>query len=431
MNHDALVEKFAQTVGVEKARRLVDDAADQLGIDVGGVYADPEVADICEAVQQSADGYVGLVANEIRVHRQAQRRFDALLDEISDPVVTVAFESGEPVVTATNPAFESTFGYDDAAGASLTELIVPDDDRADATDRWLRADSDGVEVQRLTADGERRTFLFRSVVATRERGTVEGYGIYTDITERTRRERQLELQNEQLERFASVVSHDLRNPLQVADAQLGLALRSTDDPELVDYIQAVDDAHDRMERLIDDLLTLARQGRVVDETDPVALDGVARRAWTVVSGPEADFRFDGADARIEADKPRLRQLLENLFRNAVEHGSTTGRSAADDAVTVRVGLLDEQSGFYVEDDGPGIPEGEREQVFDHGYSTAQDGTGFGLAIVKAIADAHGWSVRVTDSRVGGESAAGREAGRSGARFEVTGVETAEADPVGR
>jgi signal transduction histidine kinase len=106
------------------------------------------------------------------------------------------------------------------------------------------------------------------------------------------------------------------------------------------------------------------------------------------------------DARIGADRGRLRQLFENLVRNAVEHGG--------DGVTVRVGELPE--GFAVEDDGPGIDPADREGVFDAGYSTDRHGTGFGLNIVEQIATAHGWNLRLTESETGG------------ARFEVTGVE---------
>jgi signal transduction histidine kinase len=70
-------------------------------------------------------------------------------------------------------------------------------------------------------------------------------------------------------------------------------------------------------------------------------------------------------------------------------------------VTVTVGDLADDAGFFVADDGPGIPPDERETVFEAGHSTAPDGTGFGLAIVDGIADAHGWTVRVTDSATGG------------------------------
>ena len=77
-------------------------------------------------------------------------------------------------------------------------------------------------------------------------------------------------------------------------------------------------------------------------------------------------------------------------------------------MTVTVGDLPD--GFYIEDDGPGIPQADREEVFAAGYSTASAGTGFGLSIVNRVAQAHGWDVRVTDGSDGG------------ARFEITGVD---------
>jgi signal transduction histidine kinase len=110
-----------------------------------------------------------------------------------------------------------------------------------------------------------------------------------------------------------------------------------------------------------------------------------------------------ASVEIKADDDRLRQLLENLLRNAIEHG---GRD-----VTVTVGTLD--NGMYIEDTGPGIPEEQREDVFAAGYSSGENGTGFGLSIVKQIVNAHGWNVTVTESADGG------------ARFEITGVEFSE------
>lgn len=97
------------------------------------------------------------------------------------------------------------------------------------------------------------------------------------------------------------------------------------------------------------------------------------------------------------------QLLENLFRNAVEHGGPD--------VTVEVGALED--GFFVEDDGPGIPSDARDEVFDVGYSSADDGSGFGLSIVRRIATAHGWDISVTEGTDGG------------ARFEITDVSFVE------
>ncbi len=255
-----------------------------------------------------------------------------------------------------------------------------------------------------------------------------------DITERKERERELERQNRRLDEFASVVSHDLRNPLTIARGQLELA-RQECDTEHLDYVAR---AHDRMERLIDDLLTLSKKGRPVDGEKTVSLRETTEACWRNVETEDATLVVE-TDRMVRCDKNRLQQLLENLIRNAVEHGPTGGRTASggevegvstdsrtlpDDSIggnggsaplTVTVGDIKDggEEGFYVADDGDGVPEEKREEVFESGYTTAEEGTGFGLSIVEEIAGAHDWDIRLTDSEDGG------------ARFEITGVEFAE------
>ena len=349
---------------------------------------------------------------------EAERdRLAALFENIPDPTVRVRYTGGEPVVEAVNPAFEATFGYEESTlvGQSLDQFIVPTDRREEATEYNERIlDGEGLhgEVRRVTADGLRDFILH---VVPYRRGTVTadaeeadgdatvGYAIYTDITERKERERELERQNARLDEFAGVVSHDLRNPLNVAEGRLEMA-RETGDEE---HFEATERAHERMRRLIDGLLDLARQGQQLGETGPISLRDVAEVAWGSVDGTDAELVLAASLPRVVADRDRLSQLFENLFSNAVEHGSTTDT----DHLTVTVGPLDD--GFYVEDDGPGIPPEYRDRVFDSGFTTGEDGTGFGLAIVRSIAEAHGWTVTATESETGG------------ARFEVTGVTFAE------
>lgn len=211
-----------------------------------------------------------------------------------------------------------------------------------------------------------------------------------------RAKEQIETQRDQLEEFASTVSHDLRNPLSVAQGCLELA-EETGDPEQFRKCQS---ALDRMDELIGDLLALAREGRETGETETTDLSTLVEECWSFVSADSATLSVTG-DAAVTGDKSRLRQLFGNLFRNAVEHG--------DENVTVRVGRLEDEDGIYVEDDGPGIPEGDRNRVFDDGYSTGESGTGYGLTIVKQVVEAHGWKIGVTDSAEGG------------ARFEITGL----------
>jgi len=234
-----------------------------------------------------------------------------------------------------------------------------------------------------------------------------------------RRTTQLEHQNERLDRFAGIVSHDLRNPLNVASGYLESV--DVDDTEgtvelEAETIEAVAESHERMQTIIDDALELARQGKAITDTRRVRLPAVAEEAWGNVDTADAALSLE-CECFVYADRDRLLTLLENLFRNSVEH-------AARDAA-VRVGCLDDggespdaretASGFYVEDDGPGIPDERKEEVLNHGFTTSEDGTGFGLTIVNDVASAHGWDLALADGEDGG------------LRVELTGVERIEAD----
>jgi PAS domain S-box-containing protein len=211
--------------------------------------------------------------------------------------------------------------------------------------------------------------------------------------ERLSAEATIRRERDRLEEFAGILSHDLRNPLNVARGRLEF-IDSTDNSE---HFDAIERALDRMERLIKDMLTLARQGEAVGETETISLNTLAKQAWRNVDTDTATLKVE-TDLRLNADRSRLLQMFENLYRNAIDHGG--------EAVTIRVGSLENGDGFFIEDTGPGISTSDREDVFESGYTTNQDGTGFGLAIVSRIVEAHGWSIEVTDGTAGG------------ARFEI-------------
>ena len=244
--------------------------------------------------------------------------------------------------------------------------------------------------------------------------------VVSDVTTEERHRREIERQNERLGRFASVVSHDLRNPLNVASGRLELEREHRDS----EHLAAVARALDRMDTLITGVLLLAREGADIGDQTRLSLRAVAEHAWDSVAADGSTLVVDD-EVSFVGDEDRVVQLLENLFRNAVEHGSTSpGSQAGQDAaehgtadVTVRVGALPDASGFYVEDDGAGIPAEDRDDVFDVGWSSS-NGTGIGLAIIHTIAEAHGWTIDVTDAVFGEED-------QPGARFEIRDVELAE------
>jgi signal transduction histidine kinase len=179
----------------------------------------------------------------------------------------------------------------------------------------------------------------------------------------------------------------LRNPLNVAQGRATLLAEQTESDHLDPLLQAID----RMEAIVEDTLTLARQGDTISETESISLTNLVGKCGATVDTDDATIEIVDEMA-FQGDPGRLRHVFENLFRNAVEHGRSD--------VAVRVGSHDE-TGIYVEDDGPGIPVEQRDEVFEPGQSAAQGGTGFGLTIVKRIVEAHGWVLSVTDGTDGG------------------------------
>jgi len=240
------------------------------------------------------------------------------------------------------------------------------------------------------------------------RGSVIGlaFGFYDVERQRTRRrEGQLERQVKRLEEFASIVSHDLRSPLTVARGRMEL-LEATHDLD-AEHVDQIEFAHERMTEIIEDSLALARGGHEVTDSESIDIESAAETAWQTAGSDSARLVVDGAGT-VEADEDRLTRLLENLFRNSLEHGLSTdpdtddAESAAEEPeLTITVGQLAGEDGFFVADDGVGIPESDRESVFEAGESNNGSGSGLGLAIVRRIAQAHGWTVDLTESETGG------------------------------
>ena len=308
----------------------------------------------------------------------------------------------EGVIRYQSPAIARLCGFEQAelVGSSCTEVFHPDDhDRVyNAFKNVVASDEfsiEAVEYRHLTADG---SYVWVESVASSD-PTPDGYYVINtrDISEKKAQQRELEHANERLESFARIVSHDLRNPLAVAQGYLEIA--EAESPN--DNHTTVETALNRMETLIESLLQSAFSEDTAVDLESVDLADLAETCWANIVHEAATLDIT-VDQPIRADVLGLTQLLENLFRNALEHGRDDG--------TIAIGPLGD--GFYLEDDGTGIPPDAREHVFESGYSGDSEGTGLGLAIVQGIVDAHGWGLRLTESPSGG------------ARFEFTGIEFA-------
>ncbi|MFC6874017.1 two-component system sensor histidine kinase NtrB [Halobellus marinus] len=369
------------------------------------------------------------------------------LIEHSTDILIIVDESG--VIQYENKAVQRVTGYDpeERTGNRVFEYVHPDDERRvlEKFSEAINASDDKIvtaEFRFRHKDGSWVWLESRGV--TQRIPSIDGYVVtLRDITQRKEYEEHLRREQDRLSRLVSIISHDLRNPLNVIEGNVELARAESES----DRLDTIARAADRMDELIEDILTLAREGESKLQVDAVDLRELATSCWQNVATESSTLEVE-TDQIITADATKLQQVLENLFRNAVEHGSTSPRSDAhgdavehgstsprsdahgdavehgstsphsqaredavehgDESVTVTIGEL--ENGFYVEDDGTGIPEDVRDSILEDGFSTKTDGTGLGLSIVTEIVESHGWDLTVPERETGG------------ARFEITGVE---------
>jgi PAS domain S-box-containing protein len=361
-------------------------------------------------IESDADGTVRRTHCQFTVLRELERRTQELTRAnrilstlLENLPIGVLVEDSSRRILATNDAFREIFGLETSCAALVgqdcarvaaesSDMFVEREAFVDRIETLLERREPTLNEELRTTDG--RT-LSRSYVPYSLPDGEANLWLYRDVTDRKEQERERRRENERLDEFASVISHDLRNPLSVAQGRTALLAEDCDSA----HLGPVRDALDRMERIIEDTLTLARKGETVAEMEPIDVTDLADESWEMV---------DTADATLEVvdeftmlgDRERLHHVFENLFRNAVEYGG--------EDVTVRVGRANEDV-VYVADDGPGVPDDRQDRIFEPGHSSRPGGTGYGLTIVSRIAEAHDWAVDITDSVDGG------------ARFEFAGV----------
>lgn len=333
------------------------------------------------------------------------QKYQALFELAPDPIFVIDIESGQ-IIEVNDMAADLLGTTVSALEGAPVSSIHPDDETelyrsliektVDEGEIQARQLADGSQICIETADG-------RSIPVELHAKTFELDGsafimtIARDISGRLERKRELQRQNDHLADLVQIMSHDIRNPLNVAKGRVEMAAQESESG----HLDRVQNALERIESLIEDTLTLARQGEPVTSKESIPLADYLEECWQMVESHGATLEVEVPESiSIDGDPSRLHQVFENLFRNAIEH--------SEDNVTIRVGTM--PTGIFIEDDGPGIPNGKLDAVFDSGYSGADQGTGFGLAIVEEIIEAHGWSIQATSSSSGG------------ARFEITDIE---------
>jgi len=295
---------------MERRLRELQETAQQLSVS-------PSIDTVGEIATEAANNVLGLGVTGLW-------RYDEREQALRPVTITTAAEdmvAGAPTFTPGNSLAWDAF---DAGEVRTYEDLwnVPERYNRDTKIRSEIIVPIGEQGIFITGSTEPREFskadmeLFRILGATVEAALV-----------RATREQQLRRQNDRLEEFADVLAHDLRNPLTTAQGFLELG-RESGDP---DQFERVESAHDRIGQLIDDLLTLARSETVVTAAESVDIAEATEEAWLLVDTDGASLQLADPPTA-DADPGRLRQLFENLFRNAVEHGSTSSQTQSDDAV---------------------------------------------------------------------------------------------------
>lgn len=298
---------------------------------------------------------------------------------ISDPA-----QDDNPLIY-TNDKFAEMTGYDrDEVTGRNCRFLQGEETREEPVAKMRRAieaeEPVTVELRNYRKDGE--MFWNRVTIAPLygEDGELEHWvGFQDDVTSR----------RELMEEFSSlgaVLSHDMQNPLRTIRGRLELAIEDDE----TKHVEAAMASLERLEKLIDDVAGVLKSGMIVSEHEQVNIGRVAESVWEALDRCDEGDSIQIRDSiTVKGDKDAVRRMLDNVLGNTIEHGETP--------VTVQVGELDD--GFYIEDNGPGIPKENREQIFEQGFSTKEtgDGTGMGMASVRQIVLAHGWRIDIADA----------------------------------
>lgn len=290
--------------------------------------------DISLSPIETGDGHEVMAAvRDISERKVIRRKYQTLMETAPDAMVITDANTGE-ILEVNRRATDLMQMFEGTLLGREETVLYPDDDRrcrnpprGDGSD--TQSEAPGVTEAEMryieTGDGSHVPVEVGS-----QETTVSGQRVVIRVLRdvSARYERELHRQIERLETLAEVLSHDLRNPLNVAKTNVEMVLKSGD----CDRLETVDAAHDRMEALIDDALTLIREGYEVESTEPVEFDGLVSDCWQHVQTKDATVRVT-RDGIIYADASRVKNILENLFRNAVEHAS--------EDVTVRAGVTDD------------------------------------------------------------------------------------------
>lgn len=317
----------------------------------------------------------------------------------------------EGVIVSWNPGLGTVHGYEasEIIGKHFSIFYTEDDRANNVPENELRMaakEGHADDTRWLLRSNGEQFWAEGMTTAIKDRsGEVLGYAKVTrDATERRKLEGQLERSNDELQRFAYTVSHDLQEPLRTVRSYAELLTRRYSgklDSDADEFIHFMMDAAGRMTQLLKDLLAYSQAGRS-DRTVPEPTSSANILQWAIMNVDRLVKDNGGAITydplpMVEADQTQLSQVFQNLLINAIKY-----RSADPPAVHISSVRRDDMYEFSVVDNGIGIDAEHHERIFGvfkrlHGKEVP--GTGIGLAICRKIIESHGGRIWV-DSEAG-------------------------------
>lgn len=340
------------------------------------------------------------ISRDITDRKEAEkrvRRYRVLVDSSDDPVA--AIDTDYRFLFA-NEAYQETFlpEADQLEGRFVEGVLGKetfDNSVKPKVDRCLNGENVRYEMSRITPKGEERHFDITYSPLEDEEGEIIGLGgIARDITGlREAQERQ--------EFLRSLVSHDVRNKIRVSKGYLELLQESDISEDQREFVEMAMNAHKNSFRLIEKLNTFSKIGRaeITEISLSSAIGEALERNEDRAERKGIDIDYEKCECGVQAD-PLLPELFSNLVENSIQH-------SGGDELKIWAQREDDEITVVVEDDGKGIADEDKEEVFESDFKKGESGgSGLGTYLVNKIAKSSNGSVEVKDSELGG------------ARFEV-------------
>lgn len=325
---------------------------------------------------------------------ESENRFERLVEAAQDLIFITDVDGRIKFV---NRAFETILGRkkQDAIGSRLIDYVLPDDRQSfnSSIIQQMRTDEFCItfEVRVNTLKNEIKYIIFNCTPLKNEKGNVVGIaGIGHDVSSLKSLEQELIEKNRELNDFAYMVSHDLKNPIILIKSFLD-TIRN--DPSLLhEYYSMITDQSNRLIDFIDQLLKLSRAGKIIEDRIKIDMEILIRKVFVIqkVDNIPSELIMNSALPSIMGDPMKMEQVFTNIIQNSIRYSDKNKDKLIIEVDSI---LTDDTIIINIKDNGIGVEKQFLEKIFNAGFALRKDkSTGFGLAITRKIIEGHGGTI---------------------------------------